>query len=352
MTATIRYLARLTRVPARASALQPPRTLFATRDLSTPAGDRAGLAGPAPAVDRADPTRLPRRAPAPASLALPKPGPSDGRVRASSGTRGPVAPPNPAEVALEGPLPRPEATSDGPAPPPAPPPHRPSTPATDRASTRASSPVPERSLRPEQVPSSFLDPIWNEPVALPAIPAVPARPTTGPAQTARTRDAPADDQAAARTAVGEADPAHLGATRPGPPAAPRGVPSAEPPPTVSPAPAMSASTSLSPARSGRPRPNADPASMPEPPDLAPPAAAAMASRPGQGRDSAPRPRRSATEPPMVSIGTIEVTVAGPPSSLPAVPPPPAPQWSAPPPARAGDDQLRNGRRRWYGIAQG
>jgi hypothetical protein len=89
------------------------------------------------------------------------------------------------------------------------------------------------------------------------------------------------------------------------------------------------------------------------PDLVPPPARAT------GRDEQTRmdePRREA--PGRVTIGAIEVTVVPParPAGGPGGPrPDPAPAGqprSGPSPAEAGGARLRDGLRRWYGIAQG
>ncbi len=89
---------------------------------------------------------------------------------------------------------------------------------------------------------------------------------------------------------------------------------------------------------------------PEPSD--PPSAASASPQ----RDH-PRPERAAGERPRVSIGTIEVVVA-PPRPDPRgrtsgqLPAPAAGPMASPSALSAGAARLRNGRRRWYGIAQG
>lgn len=107
-----------------------------------------------------------------------------------------------------------------------------------------------------------------------------------------------------------------------------------------------------------PAPRQAPRAQPRPvPDLIPPPSAATSGVEVSGLDTGPGRRRPPVgRPAQVSIGAIEVTVV--PPAEPAAPqstPPERrdrPRPVSAPPAFSGADRLRDGLRRWHGIAQG
>jgi hypothetical protein len=224
---------------------------------------------------------------------------------------------------------------------------------------------------PQRVPVSFLDPLWDEPVALQGrSPAPRARGDAGeerdgvgrPDGTQRAGVGPAP--AVARTSPAASSPAPE-APHPDPESAPPAPPRSEPQAPAGAARrgsgeptgrgplaahdaigASSAAANADPAVPAGTRPGS--AASPTL-DLIPPAAPSRdASQVGQRNARQDLPR---AEPERVSIGTIEVTVVAPAKPR-AVSSRPAPRWQRPPSRLAGTDRLKDGRRRWYGIAQG
>jgi hypothetical protein len=339
MKAAVPYMAALTGAPRAGAALQPPRQLF----------------GGAARVDRTAEQPRPRAAPPPedaASASGPEPavpaGNADSQFAAiealATGSRGAPS----AKLATR-PTTRPPTQPTGASERPAVPSHSPE-PTSDTGSPpsipHAAEPPRTAGAPPERVPLSFADPLWDEPIALSARALAPAAPRAG-------ADRPAASESDAlgpepvRPAPTTAAPARVAPPLPAL-AGPRSPEAARPVGTIGPSGPLGSET---------PRPSA--AAVPEParPESAAPSAPGLAPpRPGS-RGGEPAEQRRApqglprAQPESVSIGTIEVTVV-PPAKPRVVPPRPAPRRERPPSRLAGSDPLRDGRRRWYGVAQG
>ncbi len=195
----------------------------------------------------------------------------------------------------------------------------------------------------------------------------PARPPT--AATARPADAPTVDPENPRTvapatalATDEDRPRAAGAPATStltPPRPARFPTSFDDPlwslPVLTP---PSASDASAPVPEREPIDPADPSGIdrPAPPDLG--GSRALNVEPISRRSTAASPPRT-SRPAVVSIGTIEVTVTPPPAPAPRPAPRPAPQPARPSSAAASRfgvgaplDPVREGHRRWYGMAQG
>ncbi len=341
MKAAVPYMAALTDTRRRGAALEPPRRLFggAARLDSTAEQQPSPQAPPPPEEVARTSSSKP---------AVPS-GPADTRFAAieapATGARGDAStkpatrPPTRPARASE----RPAASSHG---------QEPTSDTGSPPSVSRAAEAPRRAgVPPERLPLSFTDPLWDEPVALPSRAPAPAAPRVD----------------GDRRAVSEPD-----ALRPEPA---RPAPTAATPTTATPARAVALPAALAGPRSAEvaravatiapstplaseaPRPSAP--AVPEPAraeTAAPPTVGLAPPRPGS-RGGDPADQRRApnnlprAEPETVSIGTIEVTVV--PAAKPrAVSSRPAPRRERPPSRLAGSDPLRDGRRRWYGVAQG
>jgi hypothetical protein len=355
MKAAVPYMAALTGAPRGGAALQPPRRLFGSdAHIDSNAEDQLhSRAAPLPEGATSATGRTPTAPPGLAdsrSAATHTPAPGS---RGTPATKPEMTPATEPPVGSEHPPARrrsPEPASLTPSPRSAP----------HAADARRGPGVP-----PERLPTSFTDPLWDEPVVLPSRtpapdarrvgeerpaagepdalriePARPAPATATPTTVTLTRGTPAQPQVIARPGAPEAarPVATIG------PASP--LRSEEPPQS---APAVPEPAGPAPAV-------AVPADPAVPGSAAPPAVGFAPPNPGSRGDDpagqwrAPQHLRSA-QPETVSIGTIEVTVV-PPAKPRAVPSRPAPRRERPPSRLGGADPLRDGRRRWYGTAQG
>lgn len=352
MKAAVPYMAALTDAPRAGGALEPPRQLF----------------GGAPRVGKAAEHPRPRAMAPPdeaTSASGPKPavpaGNADSQFAAiealATGSRGALATKpatRPASRPATTPTTRPPTQPTGAS-------ERPAVPSHSREATsdtgsppsipHAAEPPRTMGAPPERVPLSFTDPLWDELVALPPrAPATDAPPApekrtavSGPDALRREPDRPAPTAATPTTAT----PARAVAL----PAALAGPRSAEV------ARAIATIAPSTPLALEAPRPSAPAVPEPARPETAAPPTVGLApprpgSRGGDPADQRRAPRNlPRAEPETVSIGTIEVTVV--PAAKPrAVSSRPAPRRERPPSRLAGSDPLRDGRRRWYGVAQG
>jgi hypothetical protein len=339
MKAAVPYMAALTGAPRVGAALQPPRQLFGgaarvdrTAEQPRPRAARppeeaASASGPEPAVPGGN---ADSQFAAIEALVTDSRGAPTAKLATKPPTR---AAEQPAGASERPPVPRdsPEPMSDtGP---------RPSLPHPAEPPRTAGAP-------PERVPLTFTDPLWDEPVALPSRAPAPAAPRAGGHRRAVTEpDAlrPEPARPAPTTATRERVAPPLPAL-----AGPRSPEAAGPAGTIGPSATLGSET----------RRPSDPA-VPEParPESgAPPVVGLAPPKPGSRGGESPEQRRAPpglprAEPETVSIGTIEVTVV--PAAKPrAVSARPAPRRERPPSRLAGSDPLRDGRRRWYGVAQG
>lgn len=370
MKARVPYLAGLADKHATRPTLQPPRPLFigdsstavgsAPRERSVRRHPAAGR-GLAPPADFSDANEEGAATTWPAGS---RQDTSEDRVSGSTRGESPERPPTtqapripavpggelPGSAPTSGPVPAVEHTPARPRPEPstsAPDPGPPST-AADGVATAPPSPS-SGAIRHDgdavsgRVPVSWSDPLWGAPVALP--------PTIGPAPAAGDTGGRSDAHGP------RASIAPLSPPEPVDPSAAVRNGGREIPIAPDDARAKRAEPSaLAPVRvptSGE-QPAAAPRDLRPPAPTAPPSIEHRAPNPEYGGRER-RPARSSR----VSIGTIEVTVVPTPTSAteqiaaPSIPRSrPRTPSSLHASASTGADRLREGRRRWYGTAQG
>jgi hypothetical protein len=342
MKAAVPYMAALTGAPRAGAALQPPRQLFggAARVDRTveqpraraapPPEEAASASGPEPAVPAVPAGTAESQFAAIEALATGSPGALSAKLATKPATRPPTQPTGASERPAV-PSHSAEPTSDTGSPPSIP---------------HAGEPPRTAGAPPERVPLSFADPLWDEPVAFPSRAPAPAAPRAGGDRRAVSEPYALGPEPV-RPAPTTASPARVASPLPAL-AGPRSPEAARPAGTIGPSGPLGSETPR-PSAPAVPEPGRPESAAPPAPGLAPPRPVSRGGEPADQRrapHSLPR-----AQPETVSIGTIEVTVV-PPAKPRAVPPRPVPRRERPPSRLAASDPLRDGRRRWYGVAQG